>query len=168
MTANALPGDRELCLQTGMDDYLGKPIEMNALVNALQQCSPLASEQPPATPLAEQGPAFDPAAIERLRTSLGPQADTMLPELLNSFFIDSETLQVTARQAWQANNAAEVHRIAHSLKSNSLSFGALALARLCERLETQARTGDLAESAVLLDQIADAYQHVRPMLQTLL
>jgi CheY-like chemotaxis protein len=41
MTANAMRGDRELCLQAGMDDYLGKPVRLEELTSALQRCHPL-------------------------------------------------------------------------------------------------------------------------------
>ena len=40
MTANAMQGDRELCLQAGMDDYLTKPIRVERLVEALNNVSP--------------------------------------------------------------------------------------------------------------------------------
>jgi CheY-like chemotaxis protein len=45
MTANALQGDREMCLAAGMDDYLSKPIRMEALVTALSKSRPLAVSQ---------------------------------------------------------------------------------------------------------------------------
>jgi signal transduction histidine kinase/DNA-binding response OmpR family regulator/tetratricopeptide (TPR) repeat protein/nitrate/nitrite-specific signal transduction histidine kinase len=43
MTANAMQGDREMCLEAGMDDYLSKPIRVEELVNALSQTVPVSS-----------------------------------------------------------------------------------------------------------------------------
>jgi signal transduction histidine kinase/CheY-like chemotaxis protein len=48
MTANAMQGDREICLEAGMDDYVSKPIRVDELVQALARCQPLAPHPAPA------------------------------------------------------------------------------------------------------------------------
>jgi CheY-like chemotaxis protein len=40
MTANAMQGDREMCIEAGMDDYITKPIRVEALVEALNNVNP--------------------------------------------------------------------------------------------------------------------------------
>jgi PAS domain S-box-containing protein len=45
MTANAMQGDREICLEAGMDDYVSKPIRVEELVQALSRCWPLSTNQ---------------------------------------------------------------------------------------------------------------------------
>jgi CheY-like chemotaxis protein/HPt (histidine-containing phosphotransfer) domain-containing protein len=59
MTANALQGDREMCLAAGMDDYLSKPIRMEALVTALSKSWPLAVSKNPQESISSGGPASD-------------------------------------------------------------------------------------------------------------
>ncbi len=41
MTANAMTGDREKCLEAGMDEYISKPVKANRLKTALEQCCDL-------------------------------------------------------------------------------------------------------------------------------
>ncbi len=53
MTANAMQGDREDCLEAGMDDYLSKPIHNEDLIAALRRCRPL-SKHKTASPIAEE------------------------------------------------------------------------------------------------------------------
>jgi CheY-like chemotaxis protein len=43
LTANAMQGDRELCLEVGMDDYIRKPIKLSELANALSQARSIAA-----------------------------------------------------------------------------------------------------------------------------
>jgi CheY-like chemotaxis protein len=46
MTASAMQGDREMCLEAGMDDYVSKPIRVDELVGALMRSQPRGSSQP--------------------------------------------------------------------------------------------------------------------------
>jgi HPt (histidine-containing phosphotransfer) domain-containing protein len=192
VTANAMRGDREQCLQAGMDDYISKPFEVRELVNALSKCQPQSckvaelqgrrvaesqtSDQYPVT--SDQYPVssdhypvsstiLDSAAMRRLQGLLGKRATEMLPVLIESFFNDAVELQARARDALAQNKAEELRRAAHTLKSNSKKFGATTLAELCQELENQAKSGILENAEELLRQIETEYPKVQVALETL-
>ena len=56
MTANAMQGDREVCLQAGMDDYVAKPVKSEALAEALARWLPRTAETASSDALAERAP----------------------------------------------------------------------------------------------------------------
>jgi CheY-like chemotaxis protein len=161
MTANALKEDCDKCLAAGMDDYLSKPIQPEELVRALKKCRshPVEAPREPAKGVepASTGPGtpdvLDPKALERLQAGLGKQADRMLPGLIDRFYQDAERLLGQARQALAQGQADDLRRAAHSLKSTSATFGAMALSSAARELEVAALEGRLESAA---DQIAQA------------
>jgi CheY-like chemotaxis protein len=169
MTANVMDGDREQCLASGMDDYIGKPISLRDLVDALNQAQPKEGYPPAQATSASIPPSaiIDPAAIQRLRAMLGKRAGEMLPGLMDSFLMDAEQLQARARVALEASDTEELRRVAHTLKSNAANFGALKLAVYCQELETLAKCGTLGGALGLLSKIDAEYKRVRTVLKTL-
>ena len=185
LTANAMQGDRERCLEAGMDDYVSKPIRFEELLAALQRCQPRGGLASPATHQAVQDEGW-PASV------VSPQADTALTlqeatsasvldttilaclqttmghaftaELIDAFFEEAPSMLVKLRQAVAQGDTTTVDWVAHTLKSNSSSFGALTLATLCQTLEAMGKTGVLEAGTEWVAQIEAEYGKVRSAL----
>jgi CheY-like chemotaxis protein/anti-sigma regulatory factor (Ser/Thr protein kinase) len=180
MTANVMKEDREACLSAGMNDYLGKPIRVEELVAALNKCQPLAKavasvlpdEPTPAEVVKEGAPdeaaedILDPKALEKLREMVGGDAD-FLAELIDTFLEDAPQMLAEMSQAVEDGDATVLRRAAHSLKSNSADFGAMALSSLCRELEGMGKTGTLAGTAEKVAQAKAEYERVQGALEIL-
>ena len=97
----------------------------------------------------ESASPIDAEAFELLIEMIGPDEPAAILDLLDVYLGDS-TRQVTDLQAsFAAGDFKNVHRIAHSMKSSSATFGALELSSYCERLERSAKQscveGDCAQ-----------------------
>ena len=173
MTANAMSGDREACLMAGMDDYISKPIHVEELVAGLERCHPRAVRDQSLfsgekvvrpvdytvdIPSPQSEPEIKIEELERLKAMLGQRADSMLPPLVASYFKQAESLLMEARQALQDCRTEDLRRCAHSLKSNSASFGVVTLAKIAADLEEQAKAGSMGGCAALLDHAVDEYR----------
>jgi CheY-like chemotaxis protein/nitrogen-specific signal transduction histidine kinase len=188
MTANAMEGDRETCLAAGMDDYVSKPIRVEALVGALSRVRPLEERKSPDGGNGQMGSAdapiateketdgtgaeqtmtnrqvLDPTALETLQELVGGES-ALLGELIDSFLEETPPLVDTLCQALGQEDAAELRRAAHTIKSSSKDFGATALAELCQELETMGKAGTLDGASELVAQVEDGYEQTRVALE---
>jgi CheY-like chemotaxis protein len=164
MTAGAYAEDRQACLDAGMDAYIAKPLRVDLLVDALNQCwladdAPAAMEDAIAT--SAPPPVLAPAALEELRNSLD---DAGAVDVIQIYLADTPDLLRQLRQSIEAGDVATVYRAAHSLKSSSAIFGAQDLADVCREIETAARAGSLEGAAVKAAEIETHYERVKPAL----
>ncbi len=164
MTANAMQGDREMCLAAGMDDYVSKPVQVSGLIAALERVD--VRNGGAAMPVSLAAPAgFDPQVVENLRVSLGRRGDEKVLVLIDSFYESSVRLLEEARQTLAEAHSANLERAAHTLKSVAAAMGALALAETARRLEEQARAGQLAGAMELLMQAETEFGAARAALE---
>jgi len=136
LTANALIGERERCLEAGMDDYLTKPFTVRQLTETLRAI--------PARPIPEKNDTgFSPDRLEELCRELDETSVTeMTAEFANELPARTAELeQLLAEHKW-----AELNRHAHSLKGVAASFGLDELTGIFLAIETAAHSQDENES----------------------
>jgi CheY-like chemotaxis protein len=146
VTANAMEGERELCIQAGMDDYLTKPIRLEDLSGALTRVVRRPDVPHAAAPV-------DPEVIRKLVTSFGAQGPGSVSALIDTFLDHIPEQMSSLSSAMDRGAFDEVRREAHTLKSNAASFGARRLEGLSRELEAAAKAGTSDGQEELVDRI---------------
>ncbi len=171
MTAFAQEGARERCFAAGMDDYLAKPVRLEALEAVLARWVPLKG-----TPNSQNGSAkaaagsgcesIDPEVmIELLDLSRSCENGDFLGELIDMFYGEFASRLALIREASSRGQLDELDERAHELKGSCLSLGLGRMATLCSQLEALAREGSAEGAHTLVDQIEREARVVRPLLQ---
>jgi signal transduction histidine kinase/DNA-binding response OmpR family regulator len=148
MTANAMQGDRELCLNAGMDDYISKPINLDELVAALNEAQPMNT---PKSSTNNTENLIDHATLQQLVETLGD--NEIVLDLIDTFLQEMPRMGAAMQQSLSEQNTATLMRNAHTLKSNCQSLGATVLGQASAELETACREGKSAQYEPLLNQI---------------
>jgi HPt (histidine-containing phosphotransfer) domain-containing protein len=105
------------------------------------------------------GPVIDPSALDALSETTGGDP-AFLIELIDVFLADGIDLLAAMDAASAVGDASELRRAAHSLKSNSATFGATALAAIARRLEELGKAADLDPVAALLAEARQEFARV--------
>ncbi|MGL5336667.1 MAG: response regulator [Enterovibrio sp.] len=139
MTANALVGDRERCLQEGMTDYISKPFRqqdlialMNKYIQPEESITMEQSSQPQVS--ANDSAQSNPFDFSVLKETTGD--DPQLIELLVNKFIQSQQADLAElERIWAEQNIQQIKKLGHKMKGAALMIGANNVAEICKLLE---------------------------------
>ena len=167
ITANALSGEAETCIQAGMDDYLAKPVELRNLGQTLN--SWLSGDTENATlekgnqmPSDQNAKAVTPEVMIDL---FGAEDRGLFTQMLVSF-VDEGVVEVANLQnALSSGNASEVAQIAHKLKSSSRTIGALPMGNLFEDLEKQGRAHAFENVEGNVQKLGSMFEEVKAFVE---
>ena len=161
MTANAMKGDREKCLEAGMDDYIAKPVCIDTLKQALERGGARRAALSGGEAREKDGsrpPAVDRETFDQLRAEVAN--DDELLRLLASFLEETRGQTEQARQALASGDTEVVLRVAHTVKGSCQLLGAGTLADVAFALEKAAREGRLDNARGMIEAMALESQRV--------
>ena len=131
MTARAMKGDREECLEAGFDDYVAKPLRAQELYTMIDRHAP-----------EPDTPTLDPDALRDMLEG----DEELLNELIDLFLEGCGPLMDRIGRAIEQGDAETLNSAAHELKGSMGSFAARAAQETARELEAIGRSGDLSHA----------------------
>ncbi|HED66668.1 MAG TPA: response regulator, partial [Planctomycetes bacterium] len=169
LTANATTEDRRHCLACGMNDYLSKPVQKDALSRVITTWThtnrDAMTEHDQHTTSEDEGLVLDMETIQSLRDLSGDDEPSLFEELVQIFLEDTPIRMADLEKAFEGADPDSLSGAAHALKSSAANLGALRLAEMFKKLEAAGREKQLESVESLIQNVRSEYQRVQEALE---
>jgi CheY-like chemotaxis protein len=161
MTAHAMKGDRERCLEVGMDGYIAKPIRAKDLYETVEKITVKVWEsQRQEDTITDEKEILD---RDKILEQTGANEET-LKEIVELFDVESAKLMKKIRNAITNEDSLMLQRAAHTLKGSIRIFGAERSAAAAKRLETIGRDKNLVDAEEAWQVLVEEIERLKPLL----
>ncbi|MFP4379773.1 MAG: response regulator [Candidatus Sumerlaeia bacterium] len=176
MTANAMKGDREKCLDAGMDDYTSKPIKRQELMELIEKYLPeeglesleeeatARSHKSPKSPKSEEEPVMPCFNYEDLMERTDQDAE-LAGEIISIYISDTPDEIETLKKDLANNDAENLSKDAHSLKGSSASAGAVNMQAISFELEKMGKSGSIEKAGDYIAQLDKEFEVLKNYLK---
>lgn len=178
MTAHAMQGDREKCIEHGMNDYLTKPINVKALDALLKRWLPDLNQAQKTTSeqeLSEWSAQSQPKESDNELTELvfDYQAlsarlmddDELVKEVISGFLADMPSQIEDLKNKLDTQNQETIVAQAHKIKGATANIGGLQLSAIAADLEKSAKQGDMDKSTRLMPELENQFDQLKATIE---